>query len=105
MKRLLRCFDVIEAHHSANLLRAAGIVAEVRNTVLGGALGDIPFTEAGPEVWIDALQDEELAHAVLAAARNRPAEPGWHCSACDEDIEGQFAACWRCGAARPSVSI
>lgn len=101
MKRLMQCLNVVEAYHVANLLRAAGIAAEVRNTYLAGAVGDIPFLDAGPQIWVDDFQDLDTARAALAAARAAPTQEGWWCNACGEPIEGQFAQCWRCGAGRP----
>jgi len=101
MKRFLHCLDAVEAQHCANLLRSAGIAAEVRNIYLAGALGDIPFIEAGPQVWIEVLQDEAIAHAVLAQVGATPTQPDWCCQQCGEPIEGQFAQCWHCGAGRP----
>lgn len=103
MKLFLHSLDVIEAHHHANLLRAAGIPAEVRNTFLSGAVGDIPFGEAAPQVWIDAAQDEGVARQVLRQASERPVQPDWSCPDCGEWIEGQFGQCWRCGGVRPDV--
>ncbi len=103
MKLLLRCLDLFEAQHKANLLRSAGIRAEVRNTFLTGALGDIPFLEAGPQVWIDARESEDTARAILYEAEQAPSGPDWVCDACGEVIEGQFAQCWHCGALRPFV--
>lgn len=101
MKLFLHCMDLVEAHHRANLLRSAGIRAEVRNTYLGGALGDIPFIEAGPQVWIDERESVAAAHAIIDAVEQPPAQLAWRCEACDELIEGQFAQCWNCGAMRP----
>jgi hypothetical protein len=101
MKLLLRCLNSIEAHHRANLLRAAGIRAEVRNTHLAGAVGDIPFIEAGPQVWIDGIESAERAREVLAQADAAPVQPAWRCE-CGECIEGQFAQCWNCGRPAPA---
>ncbi|WP_199797646.1 putative signal transducing protein [Pseudazoarcus pumilus] len=100
MKLFLRCLDAIDAHHRANLLRSAGIRAEVRNTHLAGALGDIPFIEAGPQIWIDATESIERAQEVLKLAEAAPPQPDWRCE-CGENIEGQFAQCWNCGRIRP----
>lgn len=100
MKLFLRCLDTIEAHHRANLLRAAGIRAEVRNTHLAGAVGDIPFIETGPQVWIESSESEERAREVLDQAAATPVQPDWRCE-CGEMIEGQFAQCWNCGRTRP----
>ncbi len=101
MKLLLHCMHLVEAHHRANLLRSAGIHAEVRNTFLSGAVGDIPYLEAGPQVWIDDRQDAELARSVIAQAEGAPTQPDWRCKDCGEAIEGQFAQCWNCGTMRP----
>ncbi len=101
MKRLLACENLVEAQHYANLLRAAGIHAEVRNTFLSGALGDIPFLEAAPQVWVDDGQDMAAARGIIAAAGTSPQASAWLCSACGEHVEGQFTHCWRCGVERP----
>lgn len=101
MKRLLTCANLVEAQHKANLLIAAGIRAEVRNTYLAGAVGDIPFVEAGPQVWVNAGHDVQAALNVLAAADCIASDPDWVCAECGEPIEGQFAQCWQCGAMRP----
>ena len=101
MKLFLRCLDIFEAQHKANLLRSAGIRAEVRNTFLTGAVGDIPFIEAGPQIWIDPRESEEVARTIILEAEQAPTGPDWTCESCGEAIEGQFAQCWNCGAPRP----
>ena len=101
MKLFLRCLDIFEAQHKANLLRSAGIRAEVRNTFLTGAVGDIPFIEAGPQIWIDPRESEEVARTIILEAEQLPTGPDWTCESCGEVIEGQFAQCWHCGSARP----
>ncbi|MFN3984862.1 MAG: DUF2007 domain-containing protein [Rhodocyclaceae bacterium] len=101
MKKLATCLNLVEAQHQVNLLLSAGIRAEVRNTFLGGAVGDIPFIEAGPQVWVDERQDAAVARAIIAEAANPPAAEDWCCEQCGETSEGQFAQCWHCGALRP----
>lgn len=101
MKLFMHCLNAIDAHHRANLLRSAGIRAEVRNTLLAGAVGDIPFLEAGPQIWIDDLQDAAFAHDILDQVGSAPTQPPWRCPVCRESIEGQFAQCWSCGGMRP----
>lgn len=101
MKRLLSCLSLVEAQHCANVLASAGVHVEVRNTFLGGAVGDIPFLEAGPQVWIEASQDVAYAQQLIAEAAAPLPSPAWRCAACGEESEAQFAQCWRCGALRP----
>ena len=103
-KLLLRRSTLIEAQHCANLLEAAGIRAQVRNRFLAGAIGEIPPTEAWPQVWVPESQDSEAAllrlHE-LSSEMDRSA-PDWSCPVCGERIEPQFGACWNCGHPRPA---
>jgi hypothetical protein len=98
VRKLHSAESIIEISHLANLLAAAGIACQIRNDQLVGAVGEIPFVECWPEIWLldarDARRAEELIHNEL----NRPASPQlpWQCPDCGETIEGQFAACWRC---------
>ena len=86
--------------HLRNLLEQSGIECLIKNEQLSGGLGEIPFLECLPELWI--LRDEQLAAAesLLAEIQQAAATaPAWHCPACGELNEGQFAACWHCGLA------
>lgn len=86
--------DVLERH---------GIRCLIRNEHLQGAAGELPPIECWPEIWV--LEDEtyERAREILQATLGGEADPGpsWTCPGCGESIEGQFSACWSCGAARP----
>ncbi|MDK3022540.1 DUF2007 domain-containing protein [Cupriavidus taiwanensis] len=100
MKLLLSATSLVHATHCQNVLRAAGIRAELRNTWLAGATGEIPFRESAPQVWLVDDEMEAQAWAVLNAAANPVPGPSWQCRHCGEWHESQFGACWRCGAAR-----
>lgn len=100
MKLLRRCDHMLQAAHFANALRAAGIRCEVRNTSLWGAIGDVPWLECSPQVWIQDSLDEYRAQQLLRDLMLPTDAPAWQCSGCSETIEPQFAACWNCGAAR-----
>jgi hypothetical protein len=101
MKRLLmRCDHLLHAQHLANVLDAASIRCEVRNVTLAGAIGDIPWLECAPQLWLRDARDEAIARRVLEELDQAPAAAGWSCASCNEVLEAQFAACWRCGAAR-----
>ena len=87
MKLLRRCDHVLQAAHFANALRAAGIACEVRNTTLSGAIGDIPWLECAPQVWIRDPRDETRAVGCALA--------------CGEELERtgrpQASFCRQCG--------
>ena len=100
MKLLLRCDHAIAAAHYAGALCAAGIDCEVRNTVLSGALGEIPFLECAPQIWIRNPLDEARARELIERLRTPVAGEPWTCSRCGEVLEPQFAQCWNCGTPR-----
>ena len=100
MKLLMRCDHLLQAQHLANVLNAAAIPCEVRNVALSGAIGDIPWLECAPQLWLRHDADEAIARRLLEELEEAPATTAWSCSRCDEQIEPQFAACWKCGTAR-----
>ena len=100
MKLLMRCEHAIAAAHFAGALRAAGIECEVRNTVLSGALGEIPFLECAPQIWIRSALDEARARELIDQLRTPIAGEPWTCGQCGEVLEAQFAQCWNCSASR-----
>lgn len=101
MKLLARADHPIQAAIWADTLRAAGIRCEVRNTALSGALGEIPFLECAPQLWLFDDRDETRAREILQQLRQPVAGPSWRCSSCGEWSEPQFGNCWQCGAAKP----
>ncbi|MCU0950885.1 MAG: DUF2007 domain-containing protein [Burkholderiaceae bacterium] len=100
MKLLQRCDHRLQAEHYANVLRAAGIACQVRNTTLSGAIGEIPFLECAPQLWVDSALDEARAAQIIGSLQRPVDGPSWHC-ACGETIEPQFGQCWHCGATPP----
>lgn len=100
MKLLARADNSLQASIWADTLRAADIRCEVRNTALSGALGQIPFLECAPQLWIERDHDEPRAHEILQQLKQPTHGPLWKCIACGEHSEPQFGSCWQCGAAR-----
>ena len=82
-----------------SILEAEGIACFIKNERLFTAMGEIPFVECFPELWLLHDEDEPKALELL----QRLAEPAqspfdsWICPACGETIEGQFTRCWKCG--------
>ena len=98
MKRVFSSLNLAEIHHARNLLEAEGVRAFVRNELLSGAVGELPFTECQAELWIADASDSVRAERVLREGLVRHAGTGaaWQC-ACGEILEAQFSQCWRCG--------
>lgn len=100
MKLVARADHPLQAAIWADTLRAAGIRCEVRNTTLSGAMGEIPFLECAPQIWIRNSLDEARARELIEQLRAPLTGPPWICSRCGELLEPQFAQCWSCGAPR-----
>jgi hypothetical protein len=97
MRKVYTAESLIDVSHLRNVLEAAGIQCIVRNDRLAGILGEIPFVECWPELWVvrpgDALHARGLIEIALGHA---PAGEQWTCPDCGERLEPAFTECWRC---------
>jgi len=92
--------SILEIAHLRNVLESEGIACEIRNDRLGGAIGEIPFVECWPELWIVENGYAIKARDLIAEVRGAGATRGedWRCERCGERIEAQFDECWHCAA-------
>jgi len=99
MKKLTSADSLVTINHYKNLLQSEGIPAVIRNEHLGAVLGDMPFTEVWPQLWVKNDLDYDRALQLIdeAVTDESPTTP-WACRACGEENEGQFSACWKCSA-------
>jgi len=97
MKKLTTADSLITINHYKNVLTAEGIRCEIRNQHLGSILGEMPFAETWPELWVLNDLDFDRANELIAAANAETPAASWRCRKCGEQNEGQFAACWSCG--------
>ena len=98
MKKLTTSESLITISHYRNLLASEGIAAEIRNQHLGSIVGEMPFVEVWPELWVrNDLDFDRALQLISDAVGDEAPQASWQCSKCGEDNEGQFAACWNCG--------
>ena len=101
MQPLYSSLNLHEIYHLKNLLEAEGIHCRIKNELLSRLAGEIPFTECAPQLWLLNERDFDRAEQILAEFnRGSVTTPIWRCTNCGEDLEGQFSACWHCGAQR-----
>ena len=94
--------DRAQAALIQEILTNEGIHCLLRNDQLSSALGEIPFVECYPELWV--VDDEVYPRAQTflngwlrdSSCTNEP----WYCLVCGEQSEGHFGACWACGTLR-----
>jgi hypothetical protein len=101
MKRVATAESLAEIGHWRNVLEQNGIACTIKNEQLSGALGEVPFLECLPELWVVNDADRERAEGLITTLQAEPAGgANWRCGKCHEENEAQFAACWNCGQPR-----
>lgn len=93
--------DRAEAGLLKDRLEQEGVACLIRNEQLFAALGEIPFLECSPELWV--VDEEVWPRARMLLDQWLKSDEGtasWLCSGCGERLEGQFGACWKCGTER-----
>lgn len=98
MKKVTSADLLVTISHYKNLLLSEGIDAFIRNEHLGSIVGDMPFPDVWPELWVKNDLDFDRAKQLIdkGIVNESPMEP-WACHQCGTLNEGQFAACWQCG--------
>ena len=98
MKKLTSSDSLVTINHWKNILESEGIPCQIRNEHLGSIVGEMPFPEVWPQLWIVNDLDQDRAMQLINddGVDESPSEP-WNCRHCGEENEGQFAACWNCG--------
>jgi hypothetical protein len=101
VKKVTSADSLVTITHYRNLLISEGIPAFLRNEHFGSIMGEVPFQEVWPELWVENDLDYDRARQLINAAKlaeESPSSP-WKCRRCGEENEGQFSACWNCGTA------
>lgn len=98
MQKLYSAANLQEAHLIKGMLSVAGIEVRIFNEHLQGGLGELPFSEVYPELWLEDETDAARARRILADYE-RPALPraSQRCRSCGEESPGAFEICWSCG--------
>ncbi len=92
--------DRAQAALIQEILVNEGIHCLLRNDQLSSALGEIPFIECYPELWVVDNDVFPRARKLLDGWLNDSgnSDKPWICQKCGEHSEGHFGACWSCGA-------
>ena len=99
MKKVTSADSLVTINHYKNLLVSEGIAAFIRNEHLGGIVGEMPYQEVWPELWVKNDLDYDRAVQLIDSVNIIEESPSavWHCAQCSAENEGQFSACWQCG--------
>jgi putative signal transducing protein len=102
MKKVYTTKDPLMIGHLRNVLATFDIKCITKNYDLSSAAGELPPIECWPELWVVDDHRHAEAEAILkkTLAPLKSVKKSWHCAACEEEIEGQFSECWKCGRSR-----
>lgn len=97
MKKLTSSESLITINHFKNVLESEGIASQIKNEHLGSIVGEMPFIEVWPELWVvNDLEYDRAKQLIDTAISDESPKASWKCRNCGEENEGQFAACWNC---------
>ena len=99
MKKIFENFDFSRVGQVQSLLESHGIPTFLKNQFTSSVMGEVPFVEVCPQLYILDDSDFPAAQQLLGDSFE-PAlmGPDWVCPGCGAELEGQFGACWSCGA-------
>lgn len=98
MKRVFRANSLLEAQLVADTLSGVGIPNHILNAYAVGAMGDLPYSQTSPEVWVDDAAQEARAAEVIGEL-DAPTPADKLCPYCGETNPGNFLTCWQCHSA------
>lgn len=98
MRKVFQCNNSIELESYKDVLRRNDIRFLVKNEFISGAVGELPFTEAWPQIWVLDEEDEQRAKKLCQKAEQEYLKPqqDWVCSNCGETNSASFEFCWHC---------
>jgi len=84
MKKVTSADSLITINHYKNLLTSEGIPAFIRNEYLGSIVGEMPFQEAWPQLWVKNDLDYDRALQLIDEANTLNESPAaaWRCKHC-----------------------
>ena len=98
MKKIFSASNLMEAQIVLDLLEHALIPAQLMNQHAQGGVGDIPFTQAYPEVWVIRDTDYDRGCKIIQQYEATPhSDSIVRCPSCAEENPENFQLCWRCG--------
>lgn len=81
-------------------LESHGVPSFLKNEFTSSVMGEVPFFETWPEIWVaDELFDQ--AQQLVKQAETEVSDLGdWFCRNCKEENPGTFELCWSCETVR-----
>ncbi len=99
MKRVYLADNLIDAQLIADTLASLGIINHIFNANAAGAMGELPYSQTSPEVWVENYSLISRAMEVITALSAPIPGPDKLCPNCGEHNPANFLSCWQCASA------
>jgi rubrerythrin len=98
MRKIFESSDSMRVGHYQSMLESDGIQTFVKNLNQSSLMGEIPFAEVYPELWIVNDDDHEQALRLLQSYEQPAAgnAEDWICPKCGEQVPKELNQCWSC---------
>lgn len=91
----LAIVGAVRAHLDEN-----GINSQMRNEFSSSVMGEVPFFDVWPELWVVDQLSEQAIDLVLDIQNKENKGPDWLCPQCQESNPVNFEICWQCESAK-----
>ncbi len=101
MIKVFENFDFSRVGQMQSLLESHGIKTFLKNQYGSSVMGEVPFVEVVPQLYV--LDENDLAQAKQLLQLDLPVEQpaeDWVCDKCSVKVDGTFDRCWKCGSDR-----
>jgi len=89
--------DIQQANLIIHLLEQNNVQAIILNQYTQGAMGELPFTQAYPEIWVDEKLTNQASKLIKKFEQLPLSENTVYCEKCHEVNPENFETCWACG--------
>ena len=101
MIKVFENFDFSRVGQMQSLLESHGIKTFIRNQYGSSVMGEVPFVEVVPQLFVLRESDAQRAIELLQLDIPQEAAGGdWVCPECGVDVDAHFDRCWKCGLGR-----
>ena len=100
MIKVFSADNIVEVGLMRSLLELNEIPSELRNHHSSSLMGEVPFTNVWPELWVEQSKADQAQRLIADLKREDVSGPDWVCGGCKEANPANFDICWHCGDAK-----
>ena len=103
MYKVYESFNLSHVGQLQSVLESNGIRTFLKNQFASSVMGEIPFVEICPQLFVLREQDIGKAKSLLQLSdEHEESSPAWVCPKCHSEVDGPFEVCWNCQTERPA---